>query len=284
LEGDGDTEYDGYAEQLARLQAEFAALPAEQWNATLYWNWLYSLQPLLEPKGGGYPPFMQSAAWVDKDLNTWLGSWAELRHDTLLYAKQSYTAVAVGAPEMPPPVYGYVEPQPAVYARLAALTRQMLDGLGERGLLNDELRGKLIGMEDLLLTLKTASEKELRGEGLGEVEYLFIRGIGDRLEQLTTFSGVLGDELTSGADERMAVIADVHTEPNSGQVLEEGVGDAFPIYVIVQVEGERTLALGGVFSYYEFKQPLANRLTDEAWQAMDPRPARPDWNASFVVP
>jgi hypothetical protein len=160
----------------------------------------------------------------------------------------------------------------------------MLDGLGERKLLNDELRGKLMGMENLLLTLKTVSEKELRGEALSEVEILFIRRIGDRLEQLTTFSGTMEDQMASEADERMAVIADVHTDPNSGQVLEEGVGDAFPIYVIVPAEGGRALALGGVFSYYEFKQPLADRLTDEAWQAMDPRPAQPAWTGSFIVP
>lgn len=284
LEAAGDTDYDGYAEQLARLQADFAELPAEQWNATLYWNWLYSLQPLLEPKGDGYPPFMGSAAWADKDLNTWLGSWTELRHDTILYAKQSYSAEATSVQPEPRPVRGYVEPQPAVYARLAALTRQTLDGLDGLGLLDDELRGKLMGMEDLLLALKTMAEKELRGQALDEVEYLSIRKIGDRLEELTTFSSDMEDEVASEADERMAVVADVHTDPNSSQVLEEGVGDAFSIYVIVLVDGARTLTLGGVFSYYEFRQPLADRLTDEAWQAMDSRPALPDWTDSFIVP
>ncbi len=85
-------------------------------------------------------------------------------------------------------------------------------------------------------------------------------------------------------DERMALIADVHTDPNSGLVLQVGVGDALPIFVIVWVEGERTLALGGVFSYYEFKQPLSERLSDEVWQAMAPRPPLPEWLDSLVVP
>jgi hypothetical protein len=284
LEEEGDTDYDGYAEQLAQLRADFAELPPEQWNATLYWNWLYSLQPLLEPKGDGYPPFMGSAAWADKELNTWLGSWTELRHDTILYAKGSYTAEATSVQPEPRPVPGYVEPQPAVYARLAALTRQTLDGLDGLGLLNDELRGKLTGMEDLLLALKTMAEKELRGQSLDEAEYLSLREMGDRLEELTAFSSEMEDQVASETDDRMAVVADVHTDPNSSQVLEEGVGDAFPIYVIIQVDGARALALGGVFSYYEFKQPLSDRLTDEAWQAMDPRPALPRWTDSFIVP
>jgi hypothetical protein len=280
---EGDTDYDGYDEQLAKLQDEFATLPQSQWTENLYWNWLYTLRPLLDEKGDGYPYFMQSPAWVDKDLHAWLGSWTELRHDTILYAKQSYTAFAESAMEEPAPARGYVEPQPQVYARLAALTAQMQAGLGDRGLLNDEMSGKLAQMEQLLLSLKTISEKELRGEGLTEEEYGLIRRVGDTLEDLTTFSEEIEGQVTSEADERMALVADVHTDSNTRQVLEEGVGDAFPIYVVVLVEGEQVVAMGGVFSYYEFKQPMNDRLTDEAWQAMSPKPGRPGWTGSFIV-
>jgi hypothetical protein len=280
---EGDTDYDGYDEQLTNLQDEFAALPEEQWTENLYWNWLYTLRPLLDEKGEGYPYFMQSPAWADKDLHTWLGSWAELRHDTILYAKQSYTVMAESAAPDPMPARGYVEPQPEVYARLAALTAQMQAGLGGRGLLNDEMAYKLVRMEQLLLSLRTISEKELRGEGLTDEEYAIIRGIGDALADLTTFSEEIEGKITSEADERMALIADVHTDTNTGHVLEEGVGDAFPIFVIVMVDGEQTVAMGGVFSYYEFKQPMNDRLTDEAWQAMSPKPDRPLWTDGFIV-
>jgi len=299
LTAEGDTDYNGYAEQLAKLQGEFAALPEEQWTANLYWNWLHTLRPLLRPelvlsgvegpaeglevKGEGYPTFMQSPAWTDKDLHTWLGSWTELRHDTILYAKQSYAVMATGIMPEPELARGYVEPRPEVYARLAALTAQMQAGLGRRNLLNDEMAGKLERMEGLLLMLKTISEKELRGEGLIEEEYATIRFIGDELEHLTTFSEEIEGQITSQADERMALIADVHTDPNTNQVLEEGVGDAFPIYVVVLVEGRQVVALGGVFSYYEFKWPIGDRLTDESWQAMSPRPNRPAWTGSFIV-
>jgi hypothetical protein len=283
LTAEGDTDYDGYAEQLATLQAEFAALPDEQWTANLYWNWLYTLRPLLEVKGEGYPYFMRSPAWADKDLHTWLGSWTELRHDTILYAKQSYAVFATGIMPEPEPVQGYVEPQPEVYARLAALTTQMREGLGGRGLLGDEMARKLDRMGQLLLALKTISEKELRGEGLAEAEYARIRTIGDELEGLTTFSEEIKGEITSQADERMALIADVHTDTNTNQVLEEGVGDAFPIYVVALVEGRQVVAMGGVFSHYEFKWPIGDRLTDEAWQATSPRPGRLAWTESFIV-
>jgi hypothetical protein len=284
LTEEGDTDYVGYREQLDKLKGEFAELPAERWTSNLYWNWLHTLQPLLSVKGEGYPAFMQSAAWVDKDLHTWLGSWTELRHDTILYAKQSYTLRATSITPEVELARGYVEPQPEVYARLAALTAQMRVGLGDRGLLDTEIGEKLVSMEELLLSLKRISEKELVGDSPSEEEYALIRNVGGRLEYLTTFSEEIEEEITSQADERMALIADVHTDTNSGQVLEEAVGDAFPVYVIVLVDGEQVVAVGGVFSYYEFKQPMSNRLTDEEWQELSPRPDRPAWTDSFVVP
>ena len=102
------------------------------------------------------------------------------------------------------------------------------------------------------------------------------------MEGITTLSEMTAEEITSATDESMAVVADVRTDLNSpAEVLEEGVGDAFTIYVLVPSGAGLVLTQGAVFSYYEFKQPLSDRLTDEAWQAMDPKPNRPVWTASF---
>ena len=274
--------YANYRQQMEKLREEFAQLPPEQWVENLYWAWLHSLRPLLEIKGEGYPVFMQNTAWADKDLNTFLGSWTELRHDTILYAKQSYTLKATSIMPQPEAVKGYVEPQPEVFTRLAALAKQMRTGLDGRGLLNAEYRDKLLRLESLLLDLKAMAEKELVGEPLSDREYETIRNIGGILEDLTTFSVRVQEQITSEADERMALVADVHTDVNTGQVLEEAVGDAFLIYVVVPVEGELVVAQGGVFSYYEFTWPMAERLTDEVWQAMEPKPDLPIWTKSFI--
>ena len=149
-------------------------------------------------------------------------------------------------------------------------------------------------LESLLLSLKTMAEKELsppsfppkvggdEGRALSEEEYELIRNIGGILEGITTFSAKVEEQITSEADERMAVVADVHTDVNSGQVLEEGVGDAFVIYVVAPVEGQLAVTQGGVFSYYEFTYPMDNRLTDEAWQKLEPKPDLLVWTESFV--
>ncbi len=132
----GETAYENYTQQMDKVQSWVSGLSVADWTETLYNSWLYSFQPLLEAPGDGYPAFMQSTAWVDKQLNTVLGSWTELKHDTILYAKQVYAEMGAGPmPPEPVPPKGYVEPVPAFYARLAALTAMTRTGLGDRGLL-----------------------------------------------------------------------------------------------------------------------------------------------------
>jgi hypothetical protein len=275
---ESEKQYVNYEEQMEKLREEFSSLDTMVWTQNLYWNWLYCLLPLLEEKGSQYPVFMQSEPWTDKELNTALGSWTELRHDTLLYAKQSYTLRATGMPSQPQLTKGYVEPNPYVYARLGALAHMMREGLQERNLLLPEYAQKLEALEELVLKLKTISEKELSGESLTEDEYTLIWNIGEKLESLVTFQTAVESE----ADKSVAIVADVHTDVNTSQVLEEGVGNVFLMFVVVHVEGRIYVVEGGVFSYYEFLQPMSNRLTDEEWQAME-KPPLPDWVGSFII-
>src|SRR5205814_2006955 len=92
------------AAQLAALSDDAIAQPllddhgADFWGGSLYSAWLGALRGLSVPGGDptsavGLPAVMQTEPWARRMLNTQLASWAELRHDTLLYAKQSYTAI-----------------------------------------------------------------------------------------------------------------------------------------------------------------------------------------------
>jgi hypothetical protein len=275
-----------YKPERARLIEEFAQVKPTTWNSNLYWSWLYALKALLAPAPEGYPSFMRNAAWQDKSLNTALGSWAELRHDTILYGKQS--GAEQGDGDEPFAYKGYVEPNVLVWQRLLSLTRQSREGLTARGLLSDELKGKFEEFEQMLTTLNLISEKELRNQKLTTEEYDQIRHIGGQLEYLT-LSVMTGKpdtwELVNETDKDMAVIADVHT--GGDRALEEGVGHAYEILAIVPVEGRLVLTRGAVFSYYEFDYPAADRLTDEKWQALinaGRAPQPPVWIKTFVAP
>lgn len=278
--------YYNYVEQMEFLWESVENMSASEWTRNLYYLWLYSLLPLLNDPGDGYPMFMQSEAWVDKQLMTSLASWTELRHDTILYAKQSYTVVptSVGPPEMR--VVGYVEPVPRVYARLSTLCDMMIHGLTNRNITSNEILSRLSQLREFLLKLKTISEKELIGQLLTDDEVNLIKESGRHLDTIASISGF--EEFTSEADERMALVADVHTYPDPlvPVVLEEAIGNPMIIYVAVEIEGRIVLTRGGIFSYYEFEQPLEDRLTDEAWQEMldlDGAPSMPLWVGAFVA-
>lgn len=276
------TEYNSEREKLVR---QFAQVKQETWTSNLYWSWLNAIRTLNEPVPGGYPSFMKTDAWQDKSLNTALASWAQLRHDTILYGKQSGAEMGDGSE--PAPYKGYVEPNVKFWSQMLDLTRRSRQGLTARKLMPEELEGKFESFEETLANLKTISEKELRNEKLTEDEYESIRHIGGTLEYLT-LSVITGApdtwELVNETDKDMACIADVHT--GGDKVLEEAVGHANEILVIVPVEGKLVLTRGAFFSYYEFIHPAEDRLTDEKWQKLvnlGRIPAPPVWTNSFLI-
>ncbi|HRH42836.1 MAG TPA: DUF3160 domain-containing protein [Pyrinomonadaceae bacterium] len=274
-----------YKSERTKLVGKFSKIKHERWTSNLYWSWLDALRILLEPAPEGYPSFMRNTAWEDKSLNTTLGSWAELRHDTILYGKQS--GAEMGDGDEPAPYKGYVEPNVRFWDRMLNLTKQSREGLTSRKLMLEDLEGRFESFEEILTNLKQISEKELRNEKLTADEYQSIRTIGGTLEYLT-LSVMTGNpdtwELVNETDKDMAVIADVHT--GGDKVLEESVGHANEILVIVPIEGKLVLTRGAVFSYYEFIYPSADRLTDEKWQKMvnaGRAPAPPIWTKSFLL-
>ena len=268
------------------LQDRFSKLSDDNWKSNMYQGWLWTLKGFLDPFKEGYPSFMTNKAWEDKDLNTALGSWSELKHDTILYGKQS--AAEMGDGSMP--TVGYVEPNIEVYEKLLWLTKFSRENLAQRSLNIESIDTKMEEFEELLQFLINCSIKELNNEVLTEDEYNQIGYYGGTLEYLTSSfagDGIRWFEITSDTDKNMAVIADFHTiAPNQyseGGYLEAGVGPAYEIYVVVPIEGKLYLTRGAIFSYHEFIS--GERLTDETWQQMireDKQPLMPKWTDSFI--
>ena len=223
---------------------------------------------------------MQTQAYTDKSMNAALSSWAELRHDTILYAKQSYTpdcdTDSVGPPPPPP---GYVEPNAEFYARLLALNEMTLAGLEDMGVLPDEAKLRLEALSQLLARMLDITLVELKGEPLSQEDIWLIAGLADNLDKV-----VAGVE---DAGVKTTMVADVHTDQNSKQVLEEGVGYVQLLIAAYRLpDGTISLGAGPVLSYYEFKHPMADRLTDEAWREILQEgdvPAAPPWVTSYLA-
>ena len=285
--------WDKYEGLLKEVQTKMKSV---NWNATVYNKWVESLLNL--QKGNEkYPYFMQTPQWQKKDLNASLASWAELKHDAILYAEQPFAAECGGGGPPDPYTVGYVEPNIGYWntvIELIDLTEQVLEN---NSLMTDQIKGTTKSMRENAQFLLSASEKELAGKTLSEQEYNQIEFIGSTYEWLTLDLVKQEDEWLSGwddvkgPDKSVAIIADIFTSnasnnPDKG-ILHVGTGNVNDIYVVVEIEGYLYLTKGAVFAYHEFHIPLGNRLTDEEWQEMlekNQAPEMPDWIKEIVVP
>ena len=287
-----------YGSNLAAARDLINAYPPAAWQDTVYERWIDALRSLddLPTDRSRFPQAMQTRAWAHKQLQTQLGSWAQLRHDTILYGKQSYTAMA--GCEYPA---AFVEPYPVVYRKLAGLADALGKHLAASKLAapgRDELANLIAGQVQYFGTLKghlehlaRLADLELAGKPFpaADTEWLKktadIRGGGSgppRYDGWYTelFYGVAPNEWAP-------TVADVHTDPNSQSVLEVAVGDARPMVVVVDNDGDLQAYVGPTYSYYEFLSAGGVRLTDEAWQQQiydGKLPAPPAWTGSFVGP
>jgi hypothetical protein len=281
-----------YAANLAGLRYLVSSFDGDFWEGTFYNGWLDAIRGLNPPaERDGLPAFMRTGAWWQEKLNTQLASWAQLRHDNLLYAKQSYTVgIVCSFPE------GYVEPIPEFYRAVGRLAENAAGSFEELLDVGDYRRERIGGyfreMAAIADTLKGIAQKELADEGLNEEERLFLqtvvydvpmgcatgyRGWFARLFY-TGEAGLLGEDL---------VVADVHTQPTDGgggsvgHVLHAGTGPLNMAVVVAETcEGKSTAFVGPVMSYYEHVSLNFKRLTDEEWRLVHSE--EPSFRPDFV--
>jgi hypothetical protein len=257
------------AKNYARLVGEFNNMPEEQWNENIYWGWLDSYRPLLASYGQGYPFFMKGEDWQKKNLGTVLGSYTELKHDTLLYAKQSYAERGGGPGEgdAPPVVKGYVEPDPVFWDKILSLAKATRSGLTERGFMPESFSYRYDAFIDSVGFFKDFSDKELNNKNISDDDFEKLRVITS--QKLAQIAEPLPGEELQLKDRRAGIIADIHTDALKGNILYEANAKPKLIFVAVtDVNGTR-LTAGAVYNHYEFSGKLGgNRLADEDWQSI----------------
>ena len=297
LRENGEFEYDGYTENMEAMKQKFNNDDSTLWNASLYSAWLGTLRPLLHAKPDGYPSYKLNAEWNKKSLETFTGSYAELKHDTILYAKAVMAEMGGGDMEVLDD-RGYVDPEPVVYSSFVNLAANTKNGLSEYGMLDSQSQKDLDLLKDIALNLLAISEKELVNEELTDAEYDFIREYGGNIEHFWYEANAdnIDEQLVYSYQAPCPVIADIATDPN-GSVLEVGSGGASTIYVVFPIDGELHVGSGSVYNFYQFTQPMSDRLTDSEWREMlDPKwdpdtfeliyddvPEHPEWTQSYRI-
>ena len=288
-----------YAPDLEAMRILVDEHGADYWDSTLYTGWLGALRALspavggTTPAGSELPSIALTEGWGRRLTNTQLGSWSELRHDTILYAKQSYTAGMVC--EFPD---AYVDPYPELFRRLQRFAQQG-SGLADLATAagQTDLASRVQSYFDTLASatgmLSDMAAQELTGTPFTQAQMAFIN-------QTVHVQAMCGGAYTEGwyanlffagdGAKEDPTIADVHTQYTDeagnvvGRVLHVGAAD--PRLMITTANtctGPKAYA-GLAFSYHELVTENFQRLTDQDWAKV--AAAQPDvpWLAPVLGP
>ena len=304
-----------YQHHLAAVRNVIDAQGKPVWQQSIYNAWLDLLRELSQPTTDAkYPEAMRTQAWAMKSLNTQMASWTQLRHDTILYVKQSYT---MGASCYYPK--GFVEPIPHFWAKFETMLNHSADLLEKTPFPAREIKnekGQSISLQATqkqqiaflrnfakqVATLKAIAEKELEQKELTPEQTKFLEDvielyhIRDGSGRLPAYKGWYMELFYKGWQDAFkwdAIVADVHTDVptpvhgDPGCVLHQGVGSVDLLLIAVDNGKDRTVYAGPLLSHYELEMPGVSRKNDKEWRN-DLRegraPARPGYTRTYLVP
>ncbi|MGH1344195.1 MAG: DUF3160 domain-containing protein [Nannocystales bacterium] len=256
---------------LERMEREFDAAGPGLWEGSMSHLWLDALRTLSGQAPTGLPKVMTSPAWRRRVLNTQLASWAERRHDTILYAKQSVTVIAgCSYPK------AYVDPYPEFFARLVVFAehgKTLADDLQ----LDDDgaMKQYFERLAAVMSTLRQIASNERQGLPMTPDHLDFVNHAvsihGERVGSGSDVSYTVGGWLADiyyrneSAKFHRPTIVDVHTQPTDdlgnlvGKVLHAATG--FPQLIEVRIDG--IAYRGFVSSYAEVITENFERLDDD---------------------
>jgi Protein of unknown function (DUF3160) len=263
----------GLESRLDEIESEFSKYDSAFWGQTYYNGVLFQVkaQAQFEPGAGFY--FTEGKGWATKAMLSSHGTWSELRHDTLLYAKQSCAERAgdgdfyptFRTKPIPEPIH-YLEPNVPFWQGSALSVQKFLATLDEYDLLDEETAKAFSRLQEIYVKAAAIAETEAQNRQVSANDIQWIATIPSELIQLCLIH-VEGGDIIDENQLRMAIVADVFTNFELKMILETAVGIPYRIYVpLNDTQGGKRIAVGYAFSYYEFNQPMNERMTDETWK------------------
>lgn len=283
-------------EVLNTLEKEFASYDSSFWNQTYYNQVLYQVktQATFEQGAGFY--FTETPAWNIKSQIAAHGTWAELRHDTILYVKQVYAERAGDGDfeptyriePLPKPVH-YVEPNIPFWEGSLASVSNLMKIYSYYGILDDDTESVLKRLIDIYQRLLAISKLEAEDLPVSENDNDWIATVASSLARLVLIH--INGEIADRNLLKMACIADVYTNAELGLCLEVGVATPMRLYIpLNDSQGGKRIAIGYGFTYVEFGHPLDDRMTDEQWkhyvydeESKDIEQYMPFWESECVL-
>jgi len=262
----------GLEERLNSLQKNLESLSIDYWFSTYYTNNLYQIKTLSQFETGAGFYFTEKPGWNLKAMNSAHGTWAELRHDTILYVKQNYAEMGGGGEEptfrtkpLPEPVH-YLEPNVPFWNACVIAFGKLREIIYKYNYMDEKTDQLFTGMREMYKKALEISLRQAEDKEITQSDLRWIKSMANELASrvMTHINGNVVEDIDSL---RMALVADVYTNAEIMQVLETTVGIPYRLYIpLNDAQGGKRIAVGYGFSYYEFHQPMSGRLNNEEWK------------------
>lgn len=257
-------EVNDFMTKLGEKKTAIKTVSESEWYNSLGSSWLYVLGSLTHDYGINYPLYMQSSLFLDKQIQSFLGSYTELKHDTLLYAKQSYAELGAGGFDdtVPPIVKGFVEPNLEFWNRFTKLVNRTELLFESNNLFKNHSAIERLNQFKKIVALYTKiAEQELKNQTTSDEDYETLRTT--KLTFMAQPFAAVDPTETSG---QTALIADIHTDVVKNQILYEATAKPYLMLAIVGNENSPRVVAGLTYNHYELSDPIGQRLMDENWR------------------
>ncbi|MGI5107055.1 DUF3160 domain-containing protein [Treponema socranskii] len=288
-----------FRETLDAIEREIDSYGDDYWNTTYYTQVLRQIKTLAGFESGTGFYFTETPLWNLKSLVTAHGAWAELRHDTILYTKQVYAEKGgdgdfeptFRTEPIPRPTH-YIEPNIPFWIASLNSVQKLRSVYTTYDLLDADAEIVLNGLLKMYQKILAICKKEAVDKLISDEENRWIPVIAAELEKYVLVHNGFDAAYTNDEDAfKMACIADVFTDAESGTVLETGIASPLRIYVALNDgQGGKRIAVGYCFSYAEFVVPINKRMTDEEWKKIVYRKDGnieayyPFWERGWIIP
>lgn len=253
------------------------ALKDSKVTNNIYHKRLNALGRLISKVDKNAPYFKQTRAYALKNIVTYLWSYTELKHDTLLYVKQPMMAelwwggmwdceIVVEAPALPVPKW-YIEADIDLIDELLKLTDET-----KKYYKDTTYENLYTQFETILERLKTMVQKEMKNEKISDEDFEWMRNL--ERDLYTIVEPIKADYSNpTNKENRWSLIADIFTSEKNN-VLYEAIWRPALMYLMVNDTNGARVVVWPVFTQYEFytneapiNTPSSTRFTDEDWQA-----------------
>lgn len=269
--------YENYEKRLDGTIGRIKGFSGDAWNKNIYQAWLDILKTLVQDPDENIPDFARLQSWKRKQLYTALGSWVNLRYETVAYVEQvaaecgegGYERLNIGYPK------GYVEPNPLFFHKLdegfgkiSELFKKAITDMT----LREAVLGRIAKYRTHVKKLEVIAQKELDGAQLTDEEYGEILYIGRTIEHFILIMNSMNSVSDGNAGglarpDPIMKIVDVQKSPIGNARLYEALGPVSEINVVVPFYGRRQIVKGPVYSYYEFHS--SELWNNDKWQKND---------------